>query len=83
MTPDEQEALSRRHDRAARIILLPLSSGAVAIFNGELDLCGYVLPPDEWSTLPANALWDEIQFKWHPPAPKAMRPQPTLEDLGL
>jgi hypothetical protein len=79
MSPDEQEARSRRLSNDV-IMLLPLSSGRVAVFNRGGDLCGYAYPPDEWSTEPANAFWDAVRFAWHPPTERKA-PRPTLEEL--
>jgi hypothetical protein len=71
MTPDEQEALSRRFGDDV-VILLPLLSGQVAIFNAARKLCGFVAPDD----LVMDA-WLQCE---RPTKPKA---DFTLEDLGL
>jgi hypothetical protein len=76
MSPDEMEARSRRYSNE-RIILLPLSSGALAVFNNGGDLCGIIEPPfDEWR-------YSDLIAMWHPPARTPSRPRPTLEELGL
>lgn len=71
MSPDEQEALSRRYGDDI-IILLSLSSGNVAVFNSARELCGFV---SEFMD------HNEIEAIWHLPskAPKDF----SLEDLGL
>jgi hypothetical protein len=57
---DTQEALSRRYGDSI-IILLPLKSGNVAVFDASRQLCGF-FQPDE------NSLWwPAIQEMWHPP----------------
>lgn len=74
MSPDEQEARSRRYCNDV-IMLLPLSSGAIAIFNRAGDLCNILEPPfDEWR-------FSDLINAWHPPASLAARPNPTLEEL--
>lgn len=75
MTHAEQEALSRRYSNDV-IILLPLHSGAIAIFNNARELCGY-------ANIEGDKAWDIVLSQWHPPAAREARPQPTLEDLGL
>jgi hypothetical protein len=75
MTRDEQEALSRKYSNDV-MILLPLYSGAIAIFNNARELCGIIEPPfDEWRI-------GDIQDLWRPPAVRVAH-RPTLEDLGL
>ncbi len=73
MTRDEQEALSRLYSDDI-IRLLPLSSGAVAVFNNARDLCG-ILPPSRVAGI--RSLIDEVFYR--------PRPQPPvdLDDLGL
>lgn len=81
ISADEQEARSRRYSND-RIVLLHLASGNCAVFNSGGDLCGFVRPPDGWSTLPACAFWEDINSVWYPPttAPQG-KPRPTLEEL--
>lgn len=77
MSPDEQEARSRRYSNDV-IMLLPLQSGNIAIFNRAGDLCGIVEGADDE---PADStLWDRISGTWHPPTTRA---RPSLEELGL
>lgn len=71
MTRDEQEALSRAHSDDV-IRLLPLKSGAVAVFNNARDLCG-ILPENTFTIMEA---WQ----MWYPPK---QAPTIDLEELGL
>jgi hypothetical protein len=82
--PRVQEALSRKYGNDV-VILLPLKRGGIAIFNSGRELCGFVFPPDEWSTTNASFFWEEIQSTWHPPTTVAPAPTPkaTLDDLEL
>lgn len=73
MTKDEQEAMSRLYSDDV-IRLLPLKSGAVAVFNNARDLCGILHPREIPSALEA------IKELWYPPK-KA--PDVSLEELGL
>ena len=78
MTKDEQEALSRLYSDDV-IRLLPLSSGAIAVFNNARELCGIIHPMD---TLEATdgSVWQQVRNLFYPPR----KPQPpTLEELGL
>ena len=77
MTPDEQEALSRRYSDDV-ILLLPLKSGAIAVFNNARTLCGFV---DETCKLNEEII---LQL-WHPPEKPAPRKRQgvDLEELGL
>lgn len=74
MTKDEQEALSRLYSDDV-IRLLPLSSGAVAVFNNARDLCGIIDP-----CVPNNNIMLAINRVWYPPK-KA--PTVDLKELGL
>ena len=83
MTSDEQEALSRVYSDDI-IILLPLRSGRVAVFNSARTLCGMIHKPepirdDTWPW------WKELMRVWHKPAatPKPSSATPSLEELGL
>lgn len=71
MSPDEQEALSRKYSDDV-IILLPLGSGQVAVFNAARKLCGFVVPDN--LVIEAWHVWERPER-----APKTF----TLEDLGL
>ena len=71
MTPDEQEALSRLYSDDI-IRLLPLSSGAVAVFNNARELCG-ILPSADFTILEA----------WHTWNPPKKTPAVDLQELGL
>ena len=85
MTADEQEALSKRYGNEI-IILLPLSSGNVAVFNSARELCGIIKHIDHrW--IPSS-----IPFPpecWFPPKTKEVNIKVTpaaadlLKDLGL
>jgi hypothetical protein len=75
MSPDEQEARSRRLSNDV-IMLLPLSSGLTAVFNRGGDLCGIL-------KLEGDKLWDIVLTTWRPPAQREAKPRPTLEELGL
>ena len=73
MTPDEQEALSRVYSNDV-MILLPLSSGSIAVFNNARTLCGIV----------ADAR--QARLLWYPPAKRANirgALRPSLEEIGL
>lgn len=70
MTKDEQEALSRFYSNDV-IRLLPLSSGAIAVFNNAGDLCAVLQPSLTLGT---------IREAWYPPK-KA--PAVDLKELGL
>lgn len=78
--PDVQEALSRRYSDDI-IMLLPLRSGAIGVFNAARELCGIMEPfyREEDET------WLEIEQKWHPPAaaPTLTKPPVDLEELDL
>jgi hypothetical protein len=41
VTPDEQESLSRKYGNEV-VLILPLSSGNIAVFNNARELCGIV-----------------------------------------
>lgn len=73
MTKDEQEALSRLYSDDI-IRLLPLSSGAVAVFNNARDLCAILHPREIPSAMAA------IKEVWYPPK---RAPAVDLEELGL
>jgi hypothetical protein len=67
MTPDEQEALSRLYSDDV-IQLLPLKSGAVAVFNNARELCGIL--PDQY-----QGCLSGILRVWFPPK-RAPAPDP-------
>jgi hypothetical protein len=74
MSPDEQEARWRKYSDD-RIILLPLKSGKIAVFNNAAELCGieephYGQPKDLFPC-------------WRRPGKAEAKPRPTLEELGL
>lgn len=69
MTTDEQEALSRAHGRDA-IVLIPLRSGNIAVYNAKRELCGIV---EDWA---------EAQSVWRPPQ-DYRKTIVSLEELGL
>jgi hypothetical protein len=75
MSPDEQEARSRRYSNDV-IMLLPLQSGSVAIFNRAGDLCDIMHLDDPQIA----GFMSDIVAHWHPPATRA---RPSLEELGL
>lgn len=56
MSPDEQEAHSRKYGRDV-IILLSLASGRIAILNAARELCGYV-------SIEVNEFWTEEKLDW-------------------
>lgn len=73
MTPDEQEALSKRYTNDA-IIVLPLKSGKLALYSGpQRALCAIIERPEGW---------DLIETNWTPP-PKKIHPPVNLSELGL
>lgn len=75
MSPDEQEARSRRLSNDV-IMLLPLQGGNIAVFNRAGELCG-IVEPLVWDE---ENFWENIMKLWHPPATRA---RPSLEELGL
>ena len=79
MTPDEQEALSRLYSDDV-IRLLPLKSGAVAVFNNARDLCGIIPAPDGQLYGNRDTPLFEIVRTWYPPK---RAPAPDLKELGL
>lgn len=78
--PDMQEALSRRYSDDI-IMLLPLRSGQIAVFNSARELCGFAgaIEFDE------EFFWGKILEMWHPPAaaPTLTKPPVDLEELDL
>lgn len=62
MTPDEQEALSRKYSDDV-ILLLPLKSGSWAVLNNARELCGF-LNEEELFT---DMLQDRLNGVWHRP----------------
>ena len=82
MTSDEQEALSKRYGNEI-IILLPLSSGNVAVFNSARELCG-IAENRKWSMSFAAC-----KSVWYPPKAKEVNIKVTpaaadlLKNLGL
>ena len=77
MTPDEQEALSRLYSDDV-IRLLPLKSGALAIFNNARDLCGIIHDLKEYDD--CGLVIKAIMSTWYPPK---RAPAPDLKELGL
>jgi len=71
MSPDEQEAKSRVHGPDT-ILLVPLRSGNVGVFNRE-GMCAILGP---------RASVEEIRGAWFP-CRRERQPRPTLEELGL
>jgi hypothetical protein len=69
MTKDEQEALSRFYAPEA-IRLVPLKSGAIAVFNNAKELCGFTY----------GATIQEIFDVFYPPHTST---DINLADLGL
>lgn len=82
MTPDEQEALSRRYSNDI-IILLPLKSGNIAVFNNESrKLCGIIEDYDAFFSSPST--WTAIKDAWSKPVEiKSISRNIDLEELGL
>lgn len=83
--PDVQEALSRRYSDDI-IMLLPLRSSRLAVFNAARELCGFVpVERDEfWTELKID--WEYVWEVWHPPAaaaPTLTKPPVDLEELDL
>lgn len=83
MTPEEQEAESRKYEAA---IVLPLSSGAFAVCTPDRQIWG--IGDSAWlpgAVAAAMAHWTHTKFTRKAIA-EAARPKPlldTLEDLGL
>lgn len=76
--PDVQEALSRRYGNDI-IMLLPLKSGKVAVFNCARELCAVIKPAhddDEYHT------WGRITDSVKQPEPASPKTV-DLEELGL
>lgn len=60
ITPDQQEALSLKYSNQL-LLLLPLSSGNIAVFNSARQLTGII---------PVNTFWSDLQYIrqfWKPP----------------
>jgi hypothetical protein len=66
MTRDEQEALSRKYGNEL-VLLLPLSSGNVAVFNTARELCSIVEPNLGYRTPTIGDLSDPACGFWFPP----------------
>ncbi len=64
MTTEEQEALSGRYGNDI-ILVLPLRSGNVAVFNSARELCGIVEAPRYGGEPLINA---NVHAVWFPPA---------------
>jgi hypothetical protein len=79
MTKDEQEALSRLYSDDI-IRLLPLKSGAVAVFNNARDLCGIIERTSEITNEGEATVWEQVIEVWYPPKKP---PAVDLEELGL
>jgi len=71
MTPDEQEALSRKHSNDV-LLILSLKSGRFAVFNRAFELCGI-----------ANSMEDALAIWYAPASPKPAVVKISLEELGL
>lgn len=80
MTPDEQEALSLKHSNSA-LILLPLSSGKVAIFDNSRKLLQIREPPLEYHSLALLSLAALSSLLVKAAAP--VQPQSSAEELGF
>src|SRR6266849_5704681 len=80
MTPDEQEALSRKYGNDT-ITLLLLASGNIAVFNSARELCGTLA-----ADLDGNVPFPAIRSIWFPPHtytyPALINPG-SPEDYGL
>jgi hypothetical protein len=84
--PDVQEALSRRYSDDI-IMLLPLKSERIAVFNAARELCGIAEHTHaDTGIYKARDLhvWQLIQV-WKPPAaaPTLTKPPVDLEELDL
>jgi hypothetical protein len=73
MSPDEQEARWRKYSDD-RIILLPLKSGNIAVFNNAAEFCGITQH---------SHLLNDVRAIWRRPGKREAKPRPTLEELGL
>jgi hypothetical protein len=82
--PDVQEALSRRYSDDI-IILLPLRSGAIGVFNSARELCGFIDDPREFCTEGGYSFSAALSDTWEPPkaAPTLTKPPVDLEELDL
>jgi hypothetical protein len=60
MTTDEQEALSRKYSNDL-ILLLPLKSGNIAVFNTARELTGIAVP------FQGSITMAELATQWLPP----------------
>lgn len=76
MTQDEMHAENRKY-RDTRIILVPLPSGNVAIYNNAGEFCAFVSGDATYAEI--LAAWKFPSTGWRGPE----RPRPTLEELGL
>jgi hypothetical protein len=74
--PDVQEALSRRYSDDI-VMLLPLRSSRLAVFNAARELCGFLSVERDQH--------ERIMSVWHPPAaaPTLTKPPVDLEELDL
>jgi hypothetical protein len=79
MSPDEQEARWRKYSDD-RIILLPLKSGKIAVFNNAAELCGIVELSED---IYGKDNWDRFRDTWRRPGKAEPKPRPTLKELGL
>jgi hypothetical protein len=74
VTTDELQAESRKY-LDTRIILVPLDSGRVAVYNNAAELCGI---------LSRDATLHDTWWTWRAPTPvRKDRSHVTLEELGL
>jgi hypothetical protein len=71
VTSDEQEALSRKYSNDV-LLILPLKSGKIAVFNRAFELCGI-----------ANSMDDALGIWYAPASPKPAVIKISLEELGL
>lgn len=76
MDPDTQEALSRRYADTV-VIMLPLRSGKLAVFNNARELCGFIEGGADWPP----SCW--VPPKKRPLAAEAKTSSALLKDLGL
>jgi hypothetical protein len=77
MSPDEQEARWRKYSDDV-IMLLPLKSGSVAVFNSARELCDIMYLDDP----EIKGFMSDIVAHWYPPAARPKQ-RPSLEELGL
>jgi hypothetical protein len=86
MTQDEQEALSRRYSNDI-IILLPLKSGNIAVFNNESRKLLSIISREARDNYGRDCIVTSVEwirdYVWQKPTPAPTIRNVDLEELGL